>query len=142
MAIEAARIAFDRHCEDIVVLDLRGISPITDYFVIFTGTSGRQMASVADEIAEAAAKVGHRTLNVTGVKTLRPSRRRRSVAEVLERRQLGEGGWTLLDFVDVVVHIFDDEHRHYYDLELIWGDAPRVRWQKNQPRTARTTRTK
>ncbi|MCD4699634.1 MAG: ribosome silencing factor [Phycisphaerae bacterium] len=109
LAIEAARIAHDRHGEDIVVLDLRGISPITDYFVIFTGTSGRQMTGVADEIADDAAKVGHKALHVAGLRS---------------------DQWVLLDFFDVIVHIFDEEHRKYYDLELIWGDAPRVRWKR------------
>jgi len=109
LAIEAARIAGDRHGEDIVVLDLRGISPVADYFVIFTGTSSRQMGGVADEIADTAAKAGHRVLHVAGLRS---------------------GQWVLLDFFDVVVHIFDDEHRQYYDLELIWGDAPRVRWKR------------
>ncbi len=120
LAIEAARIANDRHCEDIVVLDLRGISPVADYFAIFTGTSGRQMASVADEIADAGAKAGHRAFHVAGLKS---------------------DQWVLLDFFDVVVHIFDEEHRRYYDLELIWGDAPRVRWEKRAAEAQRTQRT-
>ena len=119
LAVQAARIAHDRHCEDVVVLDLRGISPITDYFAIFTGTSDRQMAAVADEIADTAAKVGHKAFHVAGLES---------------------GGWVLLDFFDVVVHIFDDEHRRYYDLELIWGDAPRVRWKKKATEAQRTQR--
>ncbi len=119
LAVEAARIAGDRHGEDIVVLDLRGISPVADYFVIFTGTSERQMSAVADEIAEAAAKAGHKIFHVAGLGSNQPA-----------RRSSGGGGWILLDFFDVVVHIFDDEHRKYYDLELIWGDAPRIRWKK------------
>ncbi len=109
LAIEAARIAHDRHGEDIVVLDLHGISPVADYFVIFTGTSGRQMSAVGEEIADTAAKVGHKAFHVAG---------------------RDSGQWVLLDFFDVVVHIFDEEHRQYYDLELIWGDAPRLRWKK------------
>ncbi len=121
LAVEAARIASDRHGEDIVVLDLRGISPVADYFVIFTGTSERQMSAVAGEIAEAAAKAGHKAIHVAGMGSNQPA-----------RRSLGGGGWILLDFFDVVVHIFDDEHRKYYDLELIWGDAPRVRWKKKK----------
>ncbi len=110
LAIEAARIAHSRHGEDVAVLDLRGISPVTDYFVIFTGASDRQMRAVADEIADAARADGHRLLNAAG---------------------MDSAAWILLDFVDVVVHVFDAEHRAYYDLELIWGDAPRVRWQRS-----------
>ncbi|MDY7010801.1 MAG: ribosome silencing factor [Planctomycetota bacterium] len=111
LAVQSARIAHDRHGENIVVLDLRGISPVADYFVIFTGTSDRQMSAVADEIADAAAKAGHKPFHVAG-------------------RESGQ--WLLLDFFDVVVHIFDEVHRRYYDLELIWGDAPRIRWKKQK----------
>jgi len=119
LAVEAARIGHDRRCSDVVVLDLRGISPVTDYFVILTGISDRQMRSVADEIAAAAAEAGHALFHVAGADS---------------------SNWILLDFVDVVVHIFDGKHRRYYDLELIWGDAPRVRWarrRKPAPRKAK-----
>jgi len=111
LAIMIARIAHSRHSEDIVILDLRQISDITDYFVIFTGTSDRQMVSVADEIVQEAARFGQRPFNIAGRETAR---------------------WILLDFVNVVVHIFDEFHRNYYDLELIWGDAPRVKWKPHQ----------
>ena len=109
LAIGAARIAHDTHCEDIVVLDLRGISPVTDYFVIATGTSDRQMRSVADDIAEHGKAIGQRVWRVAGMDSAR---------------------WILLDFVDVVVHLFDGERRGYYDLELIWGEAPKVKWRR------------
>ena len=107
LAITAARTAEDNNAEDIVVLDLRGISPVTDYFVICSGTSGRQMRTVADEAAKAAAKMGQRVWKTSG---------------------MDAGGWILLDFVDVVVHIFDKQRRAHYDLELIWGEAPKVKW--------------
>ena len=109
LAIGVARVAHERHCTDIVVLDLRGISPVTDYFVISTGTSDRQMRAVAEEITATAAEGGHRPFNVAGTNSAR---------------------WILLDFFDVVVHLFDDEYRRFYDLELIWGDAPRLRWRR------------
>jgi len=114
LAIGAARIAHDRHGTDVRVLDLRGISPVTDFFVVFAGTSDRQMRAVAEEIIDAAGGA-QRLYKAAGMDT---------------------GQWVLLDFVDVVVHIFDDEHRRYYDLELIWGDAPRVRWQRPKPAAA------
>jgi len=107
LAVEAARIASDNRGEDVLVLDLRGISPVTDFFVIFTGTSDRQMRSAAEEIVDAAARSDWKLLNRAG---------------------LDSAKWVLLDFVDVVVHVFDVASRKYYDLELIWGDAPRVRW--------------
>jgi ribosome-associated protein len=109
LALAAAKIAHDDNCEEIAVLDLRGISPVTDYFVIVTGTSDRQMRSVADDIAEHGKSIGQRVWRVTGKES----------AE-----------WIILDFVDVVVHVFDQTHRHYYDLELIWGEGPRVDWRK------------
>ena len=109
LATAAARIAQDDNAEDIVVLDLRGISEVTDYFVICTGTSARQMATVADDITDHGKSIGQRVYRVTGLET---------------------GQWILADFVDVVVHIFDKPQRSYYDLELMWGDSPRVDWRK------------
>ncbi|MCX5644600.1 MAG: ribosome silencing factor [Phycisphaerae bacterium] len=104
-AIAAAKIAQERHCTDIVVLDLRGLSPATDYFVIATGTSNRQMQSVADEISQAGRAQGFARFGRAGYDQAR---------------------WVLLDYIDVVVHLFDTEYRQFYDLELLWGDAERV----------------
>ncbi len=104
-ALSAAKVAAERHCSDIVVLDLSGKSPATDYFVIATGTSDRQMRTVADEICEAARKVHFQRFGRAGYEQAR---------------------WILLDFIDVVIHIFDSEYRDYYDLELLWGDAERL----------------
>jgi ribosome-associated protein len=109
LATVAARTAHGDNAEDIVVLDLRGISPVTDYFVICTGSSDRQMRSVADDICRDARAIGQKVWQVAGMESAR---------------------WIVLDFVDVVVHIFDQAHRRYYDLELIWGEAPRVRWRR------------
>jgi len=104
-AVAAARIADERHCDSIVILDLRGLSPAADYFVIATGTSGRQMRTVADEICVEAKKQNQQRFGRAGYE---------------------QGRWIVLDFIDVVVHIFDSEYRDYYDLELLWGDAKRV----------------
>ena len=104
-ALAAAKIAAERHCSDIVVLDLKGKSPATDYFVIATGTSDRQMRAVADEICEAAKEQGQQHFGRAGFE---------------------QGRWILLDFIDVVIHIFDREYRDYYDLELLWGDAKKL----------------
>ena len=102
----AAKIAAERHCSDIVVLDLTGMSPATDFFVIATGTSNRQMRTVADEISEAAKELGLQRFGRAGYEQAR---------------------WILLDYIDVVIHIFDSEYRNYYDLELLWGDAKRLK---------------
>ena len=101
----AAKLANGRHCTDIAVLDLQGASPATDYFVIATGTSDRQMRTVADEISDVGRERGFKRFGRAGY---------------------DQGRWILLDFVDVVVHLFDDEYRDYYDLELLWGDAERI----------------
>ncbi len=104
-ALAAAKLAASRHCTDIVVLDLRGKSPATDYFVILTGTSDRQMRSTCDEISATARELGLQRFGRAGY---------------------DQGRWILLDYVDVVIHIFDTEYREYYDLELLWGDAERL----------------
>jgi len=104
-ALAAAKVAAGRHCSDITVLDLRGKSPATDYFVIATGTSDRQMRAVADEICEAAREQGLQRFGRAGYEQAR---------------------WILLDFIDVVIHIFDSEYRNYYDLELLWRDAEKL----------------
>lgn len=114
LAIEAARIAEKNNAEEIVVLNLRDISPVADYFVICTGSSDRQMRTVADEIARYGQSVGQKVWHVAGEMS---------------------GQWIVMDFVDVVVHIFGQAHRRYYDLELIWGEAPKVRWRRPRRRT-------
>ena len=108
-ALAAAQLADERHCSDIVVLDLKGKSPATDYFVVVTGTSDRQRRTVADEICEAAKKQGLQRFGLAGYEQAR---------------------WILLDFIDVVIHIFDSEYRDYYDLDLLWGDARRLKWEE------------
>jgi ribosome-associated protein len=108
-AIEAARIAEDNRAEDVVVLDLRGISSIADFFVIGTGTSQRQMHAIVDQIEAFGRKVGEKPYGYSG---------------------RDSDSWVLADYVDVVVHMFSRERRRYYDLELLWGDAPRLDWQR------------
>ena len=112
LAVEAARIAERDNAENIVVLDLRGISQVTDYFVIATGTSDRQLRTIADDVAQFGKSAGQKVWQIAG---------------------LEKADWVVLDFVDVVVHLFDEDHRRYYDLELIWGGAPRVRWRARKP---------
>jgi ribosome-associated protein len=112
LATEAARIASDDKSEDVVVLDLRGRSNVADYFVIATGSSDRQMAAVADHIEDYARKLGQKPFG---------------------GKRLDSDVWILLDYVDVVVHLFDRDRRQYYDLELLWGDAPKIEWQRSIP---------
>jgi ribosome-associated protein len=110
-ALEIAQLADDAKCENVVVLDVRGISPIADFTVIATGTSARQMRGVAEAVREYARKLGQLPFGYAGQ----------------------DGGvWIVLDFVDVVFHVFDCSHRDYYDLELLWGDAPRLEWVRSE----------
>ncbi len=110
-AVAAARLAHDNHCKDVVILNLKGLSPATDYFVIATGTSDRQIRTVADELDEISEKYDYRLFGRAGYE---------------------QAKWVLLDFIDVVVHVFDDEFREYYDLELLWGDAEKIKWEKSR----------
>ncbi len=100
-----ARIAADNKGEDIVILDVRKISSFTDFFVILSGRSTRHVQALAESLEN----------------ELRSKRVSSSRAE-----GLNEGKWVLLDFADVVVHIFYHEQRDFYDLEGLWHDAPRV----------------
>ena len=112
LAIEAARIAHDRHCTDVVVLELADRSPIANHFVIGTGTSDQQIRAVAKEIAAfGESEKGYRVYGQAG---------------------LQQGRWAVVDFVDVIIHLFDAEFRDFYDLELLWGDAPKIPWQREQ----------
>ncbi len=108
VAIAAARAAADKQASDIVVLDVSKIIVITDHFVICSAGTQRQIRSVIDAVEA--------SLRDLGVKPMR-------------REGEAEAGWWLLDYVDVVVHVFGEEERAYYDLERLWSDAPQVGWQ-------------
>ncbi len=106
-AVTAARLAADLKTVAVEVLDMRGISSLADFFVIGTGTSDRQMHSVLDQIAALARQQKRKTYNVADSRA---------------------SNWILADYVDVMIHLFDASHRDYYDLDGLWGDAPRVEW--------------
>ena len=108
VAIAAARAAAEKQATDIVVLDVSKIIVITDHFVICSAGTQRQVRTVIDAVEEA--------LRRLGVKPMR-------------REGEPEAGWWLLDYVDVVVHVFGEEERAYYDLERLWSDAPHVEWE-------------
>lgn len=107
VAIAAARTAASKQGRAIVILDVHELIAITDYFVIASGTSERQVTTIAEEISK--------ELKGRKLKSL---------------RREGEAGarWVLLDFGDVVVHVFHDEEREFYRLENLWRDAPLVEW--------------
>ncbi|HEX3511382.1 MAG TPA: ribosome silencing factor [Solirubrobacteraceae bacterium] len=101
---EITRFAADKKAIDVVELDLRGVLGYTDYFLVCSGNTGRQAKAIHDGILEGL-KHEHGTI---------PRRVEGS----------GEGGWILMDYLDVVVHIFTPETREYYRLEQLWGEAP------------------
>jgi ribosome-associated protein len=104
-ALAAARAAAAKQAEDVVILDVHGLIVITDFFVICSGGTERQVKTVVEEV--------ERSLRDLGRKPLR-------------REGETEARWVLLDYVDIVVHVFADEEREYYDLERLWRDAPRI----------------
>ena len=109
-AIEVARVAHDQNADDVTVMDLRGLSLVTDFFVICSGTSSRHMQTMCDTISDHGRKAGEQRHGLAGYDA---------------------ANWILIDFVNVVVHVFTPEHRDYYDLELLWGDAPRIDWARS-----------
>lgn len=109
-AVDAARLLTDDKCREVVVLDVRGRSQVTDFTVVATGTSDRQMKAAGEHVDKLGDERGMR----------------------LYRHNLRESNptWVILDFVDVVVHVFEPDARLYYDIEMLWGDAPRVAWER------------
>ncbi len=105
LAQEAARVADDKKAEDITVLDLRKISTLTDSFVICSVTNIRQARAIAQEIEERLARRGLKLDHMEGYP---------------------DSTWILMDYTDLVIHVFTKEARKYYDLEHLWGDAPRL----------------
>ena len=108
IALAATEAARDKQATDVVVLDVAELLSITDYFVICSASSNRQVKTVIEAIED----------RVRRELDLRPVRREGEA----------DAGWWLLDYVDVVVHVFGEEERAYYDLERLWSDAPRPAW--------------
>ena len=100
----AAELALERKAHDVVILDLRGISTATDYFVIAGGTSDVQVKAIAEHVLDELKKESVRPEHLEGLRG---------------------GRWVLLDYVDFVVHVLHPEARDFYQLEKLWGDAPR-----------------
>lgn len=111
-ALVAAQTALDNRGRDIVVLDLREMTSLFDYFVLATGTSRRQLHAMSEEIDRALQEgLGDRRLGIEGYEASR---------------------WILLDYGDVVIHLFDPETRDYYRLEDLWAQARRVPFEPRQ----------
>src|SRR5262245_66165612 len=109
-ASPCARVAADHKGRDILVLDMRAITPLYDFFVIVTGSSRRQIHTLAEEIDAALRAEGDRRLAIEGYEASK---------------------WVVQDYGDIVVHVFDPDARAYYALEDLWADAPRLDWQRS-----------
>jgi len=104
----AAHVATENKGRDVLVLDMRGITPLYDFFVLATGNSRRQIHTMAEEIDAALRAEGDRRRAIEGYEASR---------------------WVVQDYGDVVVHLFDSDARQYYALEELWADAERVDWE-------------
>lgn len=109
LAALVARVASDNKARDVLVLDMRAITPLYDYFVLATGTSRRQIHTLAEEVDAALRGEGEDRLGIEGYQASK---------------------WVVQDYGDVVVHIFDQDARAYYALEELWADAPHLDWER------------
>lgn len=105
LALEAARLGLDLKAEDPMIIDVRGKASYADYFVLLSGTNDRQTRAIADNIDDGLRKHGNRPVGIEGA---------------------DRGQWVLMDYSDVVIHVFHQHARPFYDLEGLWADAPRV----------------
>jgi ribosome-associated protein len=105
----AARTANDHKARDIVVLDMRPITPLYDFFVLVNGNSRRQIHTITEEIDATLQEHGDLRLSLEGYEASK---------------------WVVQDYGDVVVHVFDPATREYYSLEELWADAPRIDWER------------
>ena len=107
-AFDIARAGLDKKAEDVLVLDVRGLTSYADYFVLMTADSDRQAGAIADAVDEKLKASGASKVGVEGYES---------------------GRWILVDYGDVVAHVFSREARGFYDLEGLWADAPRFQVQ-------------
>ena len=101
----AIELAVDRKGQEMMLLDLRGLSNSTDYFLLVNGTSDTHVRAIADHIIDELRKEGMKADHIEGLRT---------------------GRWVLIDFIDFVIHVFHPTARDFYQLERLWGDAPAV----------------
>jgi ribosome-associated protein len=105
----AARIAQENKAKDVIVLDMRKITPIYDYMILMTGASRRQIHTLAEEIDAGLRRVGDARMGIEGYEVSK---------------------WIVQDYGDILVHVFDAPTREYYGLEDLWADAEKVDWER------------
>jgi ribosome-associated protein len=120
LALLCRTLADNKKAEDIEILDVRELSSVTDYFVIASGTSEPHLRAIVDEITD----------KLRDEHDLRP----RAVDGTFQ------ANWVVLDYFDVIIHVMRQEVRERYDLETLWGDAPRLRRRASAGKTTPTTR--
>lgn len=101
--LQCANAALDRKAKDLIILKVKELSSFTDYFVICSGTSDRQVKAIAEHIEERLKKSGILPLGIEGANT---------------------GNWVLMDYGDVIIHVFYEPTREFYDIERLWSDVP------------------
>ena len=122
--LSAARAALDKHANDVVILDLRKLSSVFEFFVIATAESTRQAEAIVEHVEQQLDHIGHRVRHVEG-RSLPSTRGSRRIAEAPGTP--GERlSWVLMDCGDLVIHLFTPPARALYQLERLWGDAPRI----------------
>jgi ribosome-associated protein len=107
LAVRCAHVAEDNKARDIVILDMRAITPLYDFLLLCTGASRRQIHTLAEEIDAVLRGAGEKRTSIEGYEASK---------------------WVVQDYGDIVVHVFDPDTRTYYALEDLWADAPKVDW--------------
>jgi len=109
LALIAAEICDEKKAKDIVILDVRKITTISDYFIICSTSNERQARAIAEDLRLRMRELGKSEMGVEGMK---------------------DGRWVLQDFADIILHVFHESQREFYDIEGLWADAKQVRWKK------------
>ena len=109
LALLAAEVCDEKKAKDILVLDVRKITSISDYFIVCSTSNERQARAIAEDLRMRLKDLGKREMGVEGLEDAR---------------------WVLQDFGDIVLHIFHESQREFYDIEGLWADAKQVRWKK------------
>ena len=131
MALTAARAALEKQAEGVVVMDLRVLSTVTDFFVVCTAGSARQITALKDHIETALEQEGCSVWHTEGTASFavgsgRSSERSRRASALTSGGFTDAPQWVLMDCGDVVVHLLDQRARAFYRLEELWADAPRL----------------